>query len=547
MGSTGGRGLRDLFRFNRLEMAFLIAVYAVGVALRLIPKLSVDPHLPAFMADVWYRICMAQYVLDHWALPEPDIRYAPYGYVPMWYPPGSPFLLALAARLTGLDIPTVVTRLVPFVEALSPLSLYVLGREMYDRWVGAAATLILALTPNFVYFTGIADPQSLTMFMIPLLLAMWYRHASEPSRRNVLLVGLLMGLNFLFHLSYFLEALDLIVFSLGLYLQGRAGRWIFRDLLAVIGLSQLIAAPWWLPRNLYWWWIKALTTSSGLLPPEEQIALYGPFAAAIGIAGALLLLERWRDHLPILLWIVPNAIEAENEVILSALGAIHLSWSTLAKPLEGYRFFPFLAQPLALAAGAALFWGFSRASKRRRLLALGLILVGAGADLALYDLGVKITNAGMTVDEYEAAVWFREHTGEWARISADYYRAQMFAGVCGGRALLGGAFPLRNVDYPYIKAPGRVQDDLYRMYSTCDAAEAWAIARRYNLTHIYYSDMMIWYGNMISSLNGYRFGVEICEDKFLKSPYFRVVYEKDTPSGRVVIVEVVGATPSSGS
>jgi len=545
MVASGGGGIRDLLRFSRLEIVFLAAVYSLGVALRLVPKLSVDPHLPAFMADVWYRVCMAQYVLDHWALPEPDIRYAPYGYVPMWYPPGSPFLLALLARLTGLDLPTVVTRIVPLLEALSPLSLYVLGREMYDRWVGAAATLILALTPNFLYFTGIADPQSFTMFMIPLILAIWHRHASDPSRGKVLLAGGLMGLNFLVHLSYFLEALDLIVFSLGLYIQRRAGRWIFRDLLAVIGISQFIAAPWWLPRNLYWWWIEALTTSSGLQAITKEILLYGPFAAAIGAAGVLLILENWREHAPLLMWVVPNAVESQVERILSALGAIHLSWSTLAKPLEEYRFFPFLAQPLALAAGVALFWGLGLSSRRRRLLALGLILVGAGVDVATYDLGGKITNAGMTIDEYEAAVWFREHTGEWARISADYYRAQMFAGVCGGRALLGGAFPLRNVDYPYIRAPGTVQDDLYRMYSTCSAEEALQIARRYNLTHIYYSDMMRWYGNMISSLNGYRFGVEVCEEKFLNSPLFRIVYQRNTPSGRVVIVEVL-PTPTSG-
>ena len=540
-------GRRGLLSLSWKEIAFLGAIYAVGVVLRLLPKLEVDPHLPAFMADVWYRICMAQYILDHWSLPEPDIRYLPYGYVPTWYPPGSPFLLAVAAKVTGLDIPTIVTRLVPFVEALSPLPLYLLGRELYDEWVGASATLILALTPNFVYFTGIGDPQSFTLFMIPLLLAIWLRHASSPSWKGVALVGVLMGLNFLIHLSYFLEALDLLVFSLGLYLQGRASKRIFLDFLVAFGISQLIAAPWWLPRNLYWWWIKALTTSSGLLPPEQQIALYGPFAAVIGIAGVLLLTEKWREHLPLLLWIVPNAIEAENEAILTALGMIHLSWSTLAKPLEGYRFFPFLAQPLALAAGAALLWGLSKASKRRRLLALGLILIGAGVDLATYDLGGKLTNAGMTIDEYEAAVWFRENTGEWARISADYYRAQMFAGVCGGRALLGGAFPLRNVDYPYIKAPGQVQDDLYRMYSTCDPAEAWSIAQRYGLTHIYYSDMMIAYGNMISRLNNYKFGVKVCEEKFRASPYFRIVYEKRTPSGRVVIVEVVGAQSQGGS
>ncbi|MBU7022618.1 MAG: hypothetical protein HXS40_00500 [Theionarchaea archaeon] len=65
------------WNLKRWEVYFLISIYLFSVAIRLVPKLTVDPHLPAFQGDVWYRICMAQYIFDHARLPEPDIRYLP--------------------------------------------------------------------------------------------------------------------------------------------------------------------------------------------------------------------------------------------------------------------------------------------------------------------------------------------------------------------------------------------------------------------------------------------------------------------------------------
>jgi|GEM_PF-1432059 hypothetical protein len=553
------KSFRALLYLERREATFLFVVYLLGLGLRLIPRLSVDPHLLTFQGDIWYRLAMAQYILDYHALPEPDLRYRTYGYVPMWYPPLAPVLFALGNLAFGVDLPTLCSRVLPFLEAATPLSIYFLARHLAGRFAAAVATITLALTPSFVFWSGIADPQSFTLFAIPLYILywMWYANTREilGSRKAIYLVilGVALGINFLLHLSYFLVLLSLLMVSIGLIIKKEAKASLLLDLIAVIAISQAFAAPWWLPRNLYWWWINALVTSSGMYPVERQLEEYGIIAALLGFAGMLyLLLRSPRKHAPLLLWALPIFLETQNEVILNALGRVDLTWHTLAKPLEGFRFYPFLAQPVAIAVGIlasdAMRWvTLSRAQGDRAkhwrgarnfvLLALaGLLLAGCYE----YGLDSRFLASGLVPEEYQAALWFRDNTGEEAKIIADYYRAQMFAGVTAGRALLGGMFPLRNVDYPYIKAPGQVQNDLYILYNTSSSREAWEIAKRYNATHIFYSRNMEKYGNLLSYFKpATEYGVEVDLEKFEDVSYFIKVYDSNKSGlGEVRIYKV---------
>lgn len=543
---------RALLHLEGREAGFLVGVYLLGLALRLIPRLTTDPHLLTFQGDVWYRLAMAQYILDHHTLPEPDLRYRAYGYVPMWYPPLSPVLLALGSVALRVDLPTLCSRVLPFLEAATPLSLYPLARHLSSRFSAQAATLTLALTPSFVFWSGIADPQSLTLFALPLYVLFWMWYSSVRStlgnRRFIYLLalGVVLGVNFLLHLSYFLAVLVLLMVSAGLIIMHEAKRSLLLELAIVVAISQAIAAPWWLPRNLYWWWISALTTSSGMYPVERQLAEYGTVAALLGAAGVLYLLRHAGKHLPVLLWALPLFLETQNEVILTALGMPELSWHTLAKPLEGFRFYPFLAQPLALAFGILVANALRSLSRRKRGLATGALFALLLGGMYSYNLDDRFLASGLVPEEYSAALWFRHSTGEGARIIADYYRAQMFAGVTGGRALLGGMFPLRNVDYPYIRAPGQVQNDLYVLYNTSSASEAWEIARRYNATHVFYSRNMELYGNLLSYFKpAAEYGVEVNLDKFSDGRYFSLAYRSNRSGlNDVRIYSVLPSSPS---
>jgi hypothetical protein len=526
--------------------AFLVAVYIVGVIIRLYPRLEIDPHLLTFQGDIWYRLAMSQYIVDNIALPNPDLRYLAYGNVPMWYPPLSPLFLASLSGLTGLDLPTISSRIIPFIEALTPLPIFFLAKYLYDDFAGYVSALALALTPTFVFWTGISDPQSFTLFFIPLYIMLWLRHSKSPEGRNIAILGVLFALNFIVHLSFFVAVLILLSVSAALVIGKDAGGWLFRDLLIAIIISQILTAPWWLPNNLYWWWIKALVTSSGLYSATWQIGDYGVVSAVFGASAFIYLaVSRKKWTLLLFLWALPLFLESQNEAILFAINRVDLTWTTLAKPLEGFRFFPYLAQPASIAIGVfasrlttvKVFKGLER-PKVQGIFLLILATTFLWGLVSHYRVDVKFQTSGLTSQEYAGAVWFKENSTDNSRIAADYYRAQMLSGVTGGKALDGGMFPLRNVGLPYISVPAVVQDDLYILYNTSDPRETHEIAKRYSLTHIFYSKNMESYGNLLSKYRpASEYGVQIALEKFSEPEYFRLVYEDE--SGFVKIFEVV--------
>lgn len=539
---------------KRHELIFLLGVYLLGLYLRLVPRLEIDPHQLTFQGDIWYRLCMAQAILDNHVLPDPDIRYLAYGYVPMWYPPLSPMLFALGSYVTGLDLATFSSRVVPFFEAIVPLSTYFLARYLYNEKVAIISTLVLAMTPSFVFWSGISDPQSFTLFIIPLLVAAWIWHSKQgPSNMRLLAFGMILALNFLMHLSYFLVVLILLAVTAALIWNKETNRTLFFDFLKVVLISQAITAFWWLPKNLYWWWINALVTSSGMYGAVRHLEEYGIVTATLGIVAFIYIshgyLRRHRlRHLILILWAIPLFIETQNETIIGMLAEAKpelyntLEWSTLGKPLEGFRFYCFLAQPLAIAIGV-LIADITEVVERyqRKLGSIAIVILVFGLVWGLHDYGydVKLQTSGITPGEYAAAEWFRENSAPSDRIIADYYRAQMFCGVGGGRVLLGGMFPLRNVDYPYILAPGQVQNDLYTLYKTEIPGEASMLAKRYGATHIFYSDNMIRYGNLLSYYKpATEYGVDTGTEKFKNGEFFEYVYEENSSYGTVYIVRV---------
>ncbi|MBU2559543.1 glycosyltransferase family 39 protein, partial [archaeon] len=332
---------------KRHEFIFLGAVYLLGLYLRLGPRLEIDPHQLTFQGDIWYRLCMAQAILDNHTLPDPDIRYLAYGCVPMWYPPLSPMLFAFGSYITSFDIATFSSRVVPFFEAATPLSLYPLARYLYSERVAVVSTTVLAMTPSFVFWSGISDPQSFTLFIIPLLVAGWIWHSKQKQdNMRLLAFGVVLGVNFLMHLSYFITLIILLTTTLALVINREAKRVLFLDLLKIILVSQVITALWWLPKNLYWWWINALVTSSGMYGAVRHLSEYGIVTASLGILAFLyishgyLLRHRLR-HLILILWAIPLFIETQNESIIGLLSKVDpglyntLEWSTLGKPLEG--------------------------------------------------------------------------------------------------------------------------------------------------------------------------------------------------------------------
>jgi len=236
--------------------------------------------------------------------------------------------------------------------------------------------------------------------------------------------------------------------------------------------------------------------------------------------------------------------EVFSENILAIIREYGLMWETTVRPLEGYRFYIFLAQPFSILA--AFMIDEARKHKSAYTCAFIIFIVGMGYmslegyELADYDMDFKITNSGVFIEDYNAAVWFRQNSDHDDRIVADYYTGQMFSGVCSGRSLIGGLFPLRNIDFnEYIEAPAQVQDDIYDFYKTDDIDYTLEIAERYGVTHVFISDNMVGRG-WLGSYKDNTFGVPVNWNKFFYTDSFNIVYEdRSNPRNKVFILEIV--------
>ncbi|UCG34880.1 MAG: hypothetical protein JSW17_05150 [Candidatus Omnitrophota bacterium] len=538
------------FRINWIEFLFLLIAYLFGLYFRLQPRLAIDPHLLTMNADIWERLAMAQYMLDHGRLPEYCLRYIAYGKVPFWYPPFGPIALAMLSKISALDLPTVCSRIIPFIESLAPLPFSFLARWLYGRCTGYISMIILTLTPAFIYWTGIATPASLTLFLLPIyiiLLLLRSKNDNLPNKNRlfwILGLGSLLAINFLTHLTYFLALIILLFISLLLFIKTKNQAKKISDFFLAVLFSQIITAFWWAPKNLYWWWIFALTTSSGLQSHLSQLKDYGVITAILKIEFLVIYIF-WvlrknnsanRHNWLALVWMFLPFLETQNEIILKMFNRLDLSWSTLFKPLEGFRFFCFFAQPLALIVGALIARFIALEIKQMKTACVIVVIFLAGiltVDLnGLFKISGRFQNAGINTKEYEAAVWFRNNSTQNDRIIADYYRSQVLAGVCAGRALLGALFPLRNVNIPFVTVPAVVHNDIYSIYATPDPKEAAELMQTYGCSHIFISPGLITGGGFASEYKD-GFGVDVDLKKFENRRYFTEVYSEPISKIRI--------------
>ncbi len=536
---------------KKSEIIFLILIYLSGVFLRLFPRLSLDPHLLCFEADIWYRVCLAQYLLDHGHLPAWDIRYEAYGHVPVWYNPLAIYFLAGLSKLFALDLPTVCSRVMPFIESFAVLSIYFLCRKLYNKRVALITTLFLQLSPAFTFWTGISTLQSFTLFLIPIMILLWIKFLQNKFLLNdrwlhLSLMGFLLAVDFLFHLSFFNLVIILVLVHLGLILESQAQVKHFRYLLIPLFLSQALTLWWWGPKNLYWWWSQVLTTSSAFFEGMVFLKHYGILSGILGHLALIILIVFIIKHhkafppfyLVPILWAIYPMIETHNEAILKLIHHSEWTWVNIMKPLEGFRFYCFLSQPLAVCFGIVLDkifeTNFIQRLKFQKILIVFVISIFSFAllfdMLKNYNLFGRFSNPSMQIEEVEAAQWFRKHSKPTDRILAEYFTSQMFCGICGGKCLEGSMFPLKNVHIPYITEGWLVQKDTYSVYTTDDPGWIGFILKRYGCTHVFYSKKSMRHieyitkGDIvledITSLEGKDFSATLFNPQ-----YFKTIYE----------------------
>lgn len=544
-------------RLSRKDILFLGVLYLVCVAIRLLPRLSFDPHLLTFDADIWYRLCLAQFVLENGYPPQWDIRYQAYGHVPFWYTPLALYIYAFLGKLTALDLPTVTSRIMPWIESTAILPFYFLCRYLYSARVAVTASLCLAFTPAFLFWSAIGTPQGFSMFCIPLGILLWVtfvRGQYLAGRRllHFVIFALLLTVNFLTHLTYFNHIIILLLVHWSLIVE-KKGKWTdYGWLVGAILLSQLATVWWWLPGNLYWWWTQGLSTSTASADRMIFLKHYGTVSGFLGHAAFFYLVyfifrRRHKKELFYLLpvfWAIYPIVESHMEGLLIVFQKQDLSFNNLVRPIEGFRFYSFLAQPLALCVALTweqilkARWPAGAGADQRRPAAVFAVVLAALLLVDLYagfKINARFKTHWVTLNDIRTAYWFREHSRPGDRLVADYFTAQMISGVCTGKALLGSMFPLKGAGLPYISDSWRVLHDIHTLYKSEDIATVRQIMGRYGITHVFYSDEVLrkieWVLNGYGDKEGYLTGkydvlLDVAHEKTLLNPrHFRSVHE----------------------
>jgi 4-amino-4-deoxy-L-arabinose transferase-like glycosyltransferase len=153
------------------------------------------------------------------------------------WPPGFPFLLSLAYRVTGPD-PLTGELINALLGALTVALLYLLARSLFGRVAGTIAAGALALLPGSILWTDVLLSETLFAFMLVGFFALvaWL----PPRPWSVAVLGVAIGLSILTRG----EAILLIPALLAVWwpeLPRRA--WLLRSA-AAIGIALLVVAPW---------------------------------------------------------------------------------------------------------------------------------------------------------------------------------------------------------------------------------------------------------------------------------------------------------------
>jgi len=194
--------MRTLLTRNRIgtyAVALCLAVFA-SVALRHGLTTTADLDWPGHM-DLYRDIAQARVFLQGNWLGDPYYREQQ-----LWYSPLVPAMVAVAAKVTGIEVHLLYTRLGAYLNLFGIVAFFALVAASYGRHAALAATFA------FLFINGLSLPFWATASYSPWLLAsqfsqtlfyccaLSYSHAlARDQYRWYLLSGCLMGLAFLGH------------------------------------------------------------------------------------------------------------------------------------------------------------------------------------------------------------------------------------------------------------------------------------------------------------------------------------------------------------
>ncbi len=200
------QGILDRLRPNRLqaiEISVLATIAIVAAILRILP-LQYGAYFTAFDPLFQYRV--TEYIVDNgfasWWTWRDTLSWYPMGRnISMSSYPGVPFLAAffyLIQNSLGLGISVYnVCLYFPIIMAvLTIITIYYLGKEIYNRFTGIFAALFMAIIPAFIHRTSIGffDTENIGIFAITATSLFFLKSSDEKkSIEKRTIYGLLSG------------------------------------------------------------------------------------------------------------------------------------------------------------------------------------------------------------------------------------------------------------------------------------------------------------------------------------------------------------------
>lgn len=174
-------------QITRAELIFLAVVFLAALILRELMYVRLFP-------DSIEYLTFAQNILNgihH----DGNITLARYRRPPLY-----PHLVALFSLGTPSPayLVEVGRQISIFAGALLVLPIYVLGRSMVGRTAGIAAVILVAITPEFLYYSGAILTESLAILLVfTSMVILWMACSKKAGNFIFLALGFLLGLSFL--------------------------------------------------------------------------------------------------------------------------------------------------------------------------------------------------------------------------------------------------------------------------------------------------------------------------------------------------------------
>jgi hypothetical protein len=462
-----------------------------------------DLLLPNWV-DSQHHYLIIKVILESGGLPG---SLSPYLDVPFFYHYGFHAVTALFTRLSGLEIGEAMLVLGQVLNAAIGLSVYVLGKALWEDWRPAALAglLVSFITRMPAYYLSWGRYTLVTgLILLPLAMAVSILILKKShSKKTVLTLAVLTAGVIL---SHYFAAVLLAIFLVILVLVYIVPRWK-TPLSALSGSSGvfggalgglLLAAPW-LVRVA-----RFSTASTGIgsnLPASYDTILassqWDYIWKLLGPAN-----NRWL-LVPAgigLVWALTRKKEIHFGIWALILGLLSLPWSFTIRPFRPDHFAIILFLPAALLASWC-FWQISLFLEKRHrkrwvsLTFLGLILAGWTVwGFLLNSDNLNAKTVLVTEDDLEALDWVIENTPEDARffINTAYWLNNTYRGVDGGGWLLPYSERwslVPTVFYGY--SPDKDEVNKIRQWgerasqiTTC-SEEFWALVRLADLDWIY--------------------------------------------------------------